>query len=106
MSLAIDLPALCDTVHNCLLFVVKTFVYFWIILQLQKFLANFYMWILWKLVKAGNCERFFGNEGKDMKQQKFFTANNKQYMVNGTMTQGGSRILISKDVYQHFMTLC
>ena len=24
---------------------------------------------------------FFGNEGKDVKEQRFFTANNKQYMV-------------------------
>ena len=32
-------------------------------------------------VKAGNCETFFENEGKDVKQQKNFTANNKQYTV-------------------------
>ena len=33
-------------------------------------------------MKAGNCEGFFGNEGKDVKQQKFFIMNNKQYMVH------------------------
>ena len=27
------------------------------------------------------CESFFENEGKDVKQQNFFTANNKQYLV-------------------------
>ena len=32
-------------------------------------------------LKAGNCESFFGNEGKDVKQRKFFTANNLQYTV-------------------------
>ena len=25
---------------------------------------------------------FFGHEGKDVKQQKFFTVNNKQYMIH------------------------
>ena len=30
---------------------------------------------------ADNCESLLKNESKDMKQQKFFTANNKQYTV-------------------------
>ena len=33
--------------------------------------------------KAGSRERFFGNEGKDMKHQNFFIANIKQYMIRG-----------------------
>ena len=61
--------------------------------QLQKFFGKFFACenyqeliivvrlILWKLVKAGNYKRFFGNEGKDVKEQKFFNVNNKQYMV-------------------------
>ena len=40
------------------------------------------MWILRKLVEAGNREHYFGNEGKNMEQQKFFTVNNKQYTVS------------------------
>ena len=31
-----------------------------------------------KAVKAGNHEHFLGNQGKDVKQQKMFTANDKQ----------------------------
>ena len=34
-----------------------------------------------KTVKAGNREHFLGNQGKDVKQQKMFTANDKQYTV-------------------------
>ena len=50
---------------------------FWqITSQLQMFLVNFCTWILWKLVKAGNHKSFFGNEGKNVKQQNFFTTNN------------------------------
>ena len=33
----------------------------------ERFLANFSTWIQWKLVKAGNCKSFFGNEGKNVK---------------------------------------
>ena len=32
-------------------------------------------------MKASNRKSFSGNEGKDMKQQNFFTANKKQYTV-------------------------
>ena len=43
----------------------------------KRFLENYCTWILGKLVKAGNHESFFGNEGKDLTQQKFFTVNNR-----------------------------
>ena len=36
-----------------------------------SFLGNFCMWIEWKLIKAGNCECFFGNEGKDVNSKVF-----------------------------------
>ena len=42
-----------------------------ITLQPQKILTNFCTWILWKIVKAGNCESFIRNEVKDVKQWKF-----------------------------------
>ena len=43
-------------------------------------MANFCTWILWKLIKAGNRESFFGNEGKDVRQQNFFTLN-QEYII-------------------------
>ena len=52
--------------------------FLWITSQPQKFFGKFCTWMLWKLVIAGNYEHFFGNEGKDIKQWKYFTANNKQ----------------------------
>ena len=52
-----------------------------ITLQPWKLLVNICIWILWKLVKAGNRKHFLGNECKDMKQQNFSTSNNKQYRV-------------------------
>ena len=32
-------------------------------------------------VKSDNHENFLGNEGRNVKQQNFFTANKKQYTV-------------------------
>ena len=66
------------------------------------------MWILWKLVKAINRDHFFGNEGKDKEQQKYFTVNNKQYMVHTSLKQwvtfGGkfNTGIVFKYVYKHF----
>ena len=53
----------------------KTFTLFMDCFTIAKVFGDVCTWILWKLVKAGNCE-CFGNEGKDMKQQKFLTTNN------------------------------
>ena len=38
-----------------------------IALQPQKFFGEFLHVNTMKACKAGNCERFFGNEGKDVK---------------------------------------
>ena len=44
----------------------------------ESFLADFCTWILWKPVKAGNCEMFLEDEGKERcGTAKFFTTNNK-----------------------------
>ena len=50
-------------------------------------------------MKARNCENFLGNEGKDMKQQNFFTVNNRQHMVAITIC------IISHPVHMHMVTL-
>ena len=31
--------------------------------------------VFWKFGRAGNCESFSANEGEDVKQRNFFTAN-------------------------------
>ena len=36
-------------------------------------------------VKAVNRKSFSGNEGRDVQQRNFFTANKKQYMVIGNL---------------------
>ena len=73
------LQKVCHTIH-WLLFEVKEFHDFYRLLRKHKrVLVNFFMWILWKLVKVGNYEHVFGNKGKGTKHQKFFTTNNKQY---------------------------
>ena len=62
----------------CLLFfekLVKTFAFFLDCFTTTKAFGKF---LHVNTVKAGNCECFFGNEGKDVKQRKFFTTNNKQ----------------------------
>ena len=46
----------------------------------ESFLVNFAR-EYYELVKAGNCEHFFENEGQDVEQRKFFTVNNKHCMV-------------------------
>ena len=37
--------------------------------------------MFWKFGKAGNHKSFSVNEGEDVKQRNFFTANKKQYTV-------------------------
>ena len=37
--------------------------------------------MFWKFGRAGNHESFSANEGEDVKQRNFFTANKKQYTV-------------------------
>ena len=59
---------------------IKTFVSLWIASQLQKFFGNF-VCEYYEGIKTGYHGCLLRNEGKDMKQQKFFTANNKQYTV-------------------------
>ena len=44
----------------------------------ESFLANFCKWIQWKLVTVNIS---LWNGGKDVKQWKFFTTNDKQYTV-------------------------
>ena len=72
------------TIAYCLLFVVKNFhVFGGLLCNCKSFLANFCTWILWKLVKAGDRECFLWNEGKDVKQRKFFHCKwYKQYTVS------------------------
>ena len=43
----------------------------------------------------------FGNDGKNVEQQKFFTANNKEYMVYTTAAQ-----LYSDKVIATYLELC
>ena len=62
-------------------------------------MANFYTWILWKLVKAGNRESFFGNEGKDVRQQNFFTLNDYQYMALTKMNSITTEVLPTQSKY-------
>ena len=49
-----------------------------ITLQLQKLFGEFFMWILWTLIKVSDRESYFGNKGKDVKHQNFYTTNPKQ----------------------------
>ena len=73
---------LCSTRLLCITYYLwwKSFTFFIDYFAITKILVIFYTSILWKVVKAGNCKNY-GNEGKDIKQRNFFTANNKQYMV-------------------------
>ena len=72
-------------IRYCILLIIhneKHLHFSWITSQLHKFLVNFYMCILWKLVKTDNREHFFRNKEKIyVEQQKFFIVNNKQYTV-------------------------
>lgn len=71
---------ICMQYRIFLLFVLKNFCVFHFHNH-KRFLVKFSTWILWRLAKAGNCERLLGNENKDVKQHKFFNMNDKQYMV-------------------------
>ena len=62
-----------DITVYCLLFAMKTFCIFRGLLL--NFKSIWVTWILWKLVKAGNHERFSWNKGKDVKQWMFFSRN-------------------------------
>ena len=42
---------------------------------------NFCDNVFWKFGRAGNRESFSANEGEDVKQRNFFTANKKHYTV-------------------------
>ena len=53
----------------------KTFAFLQIALQQQKLFGEF---LHLNTIKAGNHEHFSWNEGKDVRQRKFFTANDKQ----------------------------
>ena len=49
---------------------------------IAKFIDEFLHMNAMKACKAGNHKSIFKNEGNNMKQQKFFTTNNKQYTVH------------------------
>ena len=56
----------------CLLFGVKKFhVFHGLLHNCKNFEQILPIWILWKLIKAGNWKRFFRNEGKGMKEWNF-----------------------------------
>ena len=48
-----------------------------------------------KAHKAGDHKKFLKNEGKDMKQYNFFTANNKQHAVFHNWQLGKEMISVS-----------
>ena len=63
---------------------VQYFTFFTDYFGTMKLLGEFfYVFIhgVTNLIIAGNSESFSGNEGKDMKQRRFFTVNKKQYTV-------------------------
>ena len=47
----------------------------------KTFQRNFCDNVFWKFGRAGNRESFSANEGEDVKQRNFFTANKNQYTV-------------------------
>ena len=55
----------------------------------EIFLVNFCMWILWKLVKAGNHELFWGMKVKMWNSESFspWMISNIQYLVSLLTTQ-------------------
>ena len=66
----------------CLLFTVKKFhVFYRLLHNCESFVTKFCDNVCKHDVKAGNRESFLGNEYEDVKQQNFFTVNNKKYMV-------------------------
>ena len=55
----------------------------WIALQPQKLFGKILHMNTMKACKSWKPQMFFGNEGKDMKQCRFFfTMNNKQYTAS------------------------
>ena len=72
-TIAVKSYVICYAIY-CLLFTVKALCF---LMDCKSFLVNFCMWLLWNLVEAGNHKHFFGNKDEDVKQRKFFTANNK-----------------------------
>ena len=60
----------------------KTFTCFTDYFTTAKFVDEFLHMNAMKACKAGNHKNILKNEGNNMKQQKFFTTNNKQYMVH------------------------
>ena len=56
----------------CLVFMLKNFPDFCgLLCNREHFLVNFCKWILWKLVKAGNCKRFSGMNLKMWNSKSF-----------------------------------